>query len=271
MKKEELAIDIKKYLVFEAKRYSNIMQKVENELAHAPEGSLHVARKGNLVHYYHRKETPKHTEVYISRKDNNLARNLAQKSYNKKILAYTKKVCTHLKKLIDIYEDGKIEEIYNSEHPDRKNLLVPVEITYEQAIEKWISVPYQGKTFDENTPIIFTNKGERVRSKSEKIMADLFASLGLVYKYESPVYLESYGTVYPDFTFLSPRTGKEVYWEHEGRMDDPGYSASAIKKIQGYEKNGIFPGESLILTYETKDMVLDTELVKALAKRYLMK
>lgn len=27
--------------------------------------------------------------------------------------------------------------------------------------------------------------------------------------------------VYPDFTFLSRRTGEEIYWEHEGMMDKP--------------------------------------------------
>lgn len=56
--------------------------------------------------------------------------------------------------------------------------------------------------------------------------------------------------IYPDFTFLSQKTGEEVYWEHNGKCDDPTYARSMVRKIQAYENNGIFPGERLILTYE---------------------
>ena len=39
---------------------------------------------------------------------------------------------------------------------------------------KWYEEEYQGKEFKEGTPLILTEKGERVRSKSEKILADYF-------------------------------------------------------------------------------------------------
>ena len=55
--------------------------------------------------------------------------------------------------------------------------------------------------------------------------------------------MKRFGIVYPDFTFLSPKTGEEIYWEHDGRMDDPEYARKAIKKIETYEKNGIFQGK----------------------------
>ena len=34
-------------------------------------------------------------------------------------------------------------------------------------------------------------------------------------------------------------------------MDDAGYARSAVQRIEEYEKNGIFPGEQLIITAET--------------------
>ena len=61
-----------------------------------------------------------------------------------------------------------------------------------------------------------TEKGERVRSKSEKILADYFYRNNILYQYEKPLYLKGYGTIYTDFTFLSKKTRKEIYWEHEG-------------------------------------------------------
>lgn len=79
------------------------------------------------------------------------------------------------------------------------------------------------------------------------------------------------GTVYPDFTFLSPETGEEIYWEHNGKMDDPVYTRKAVRKINAYENNGIYLGERLILTYETEQTILNTGKIEQLVKRYLKK
>ena len=128
---------------------------------------------------------------------------------------------------------------------------------------------YKGKEFQEGVPIILTEKGERVRSKSEKIMADYFFRNGIEYKYECPLYLKRTGIIYPDFTFLSEKTGDEIYWEHCGKVDEPLYARSMIRKINAYEDNGIFSGERLILTYETEQTILNTGKIEQLAKRYL--
>ena len=118
--------------------------------------------------------------------------------------------------------------------------------------------------------MILTEKGERVRSKSEKIIADYFFRHGIEYKYECPLLLKGLGIVYPDFTLLSRKTGYEIYWEHNGRMDDPIYAQKAVRKWQHYENNGIFPGERLILTHETELDVLNTATLEKLTKKYLL-
>lgn len=92
---------------------------------------------------------------------------------------------------------------------------------------------------------------------------------GIEYKYECPIYLKGIGIVYPDFTFLSKKTGEEVYWEHNGKVDDPKYARKMVKKIQAYENNGIFAEEKLILTYETEQTILNTGKIEQLVKRYL--
>lgn len=118
--------------------------------------------------------------------------------------------------------------------------------------------------------MILTERGERVRSKSEKILADFFCRNRIPYKYECPLYLKGVGTVYPDFTFLSSKTGQEIYWEHDGRMDAPVYAQNAVRKIHAYVENEIYPGERLILTFETEKTVLDMKLVEKLVQRYLI-
>ena len=88
--------------------------------------------------------------------------------------------------------------------------------------------------------------------------------------YEKPLYLAGYGIVYPDFTFYSKRLRQEIYWEHEGLMDNQEYARAAVKKINSYQMNGIFPGERLILTYETTQDIIDSKLMKTLTERYLL-
>ena len=88
--------------------------------------------------------------------------------------------------------------------------------------------------------------------------------------YERPLYLNGYGTVYPDFTFYSKRMKQEIYWEHEGMMDNQEYARSAIKKINLYQMNGIFPGERLILTFETEMDILNSKIINALVEKYLI-
>lgn len=52
-------------------------------------------------------------------------------------------------------------------------------------------------------------------------------------------------------------------------MDDPVYAQNAIRKTYAYEENGIYPGERLILTYETEKTVLNMQIVERLVYKYL--
>ena len=81
--------------------------------------------------------------------------------------------------------------------------------------------------------------------------------------------MKGVGIVYPDFTFLSRKTKQETYWEHDGRMDDPSYVRNAVRKMHANEKNDIYPGERLILTFETEKSVLDTAIVQRIVEKYL--
>lgn len=165
---------------------------------------------------------------------------------------------------------SKIDSELPKLHTQRQLLVTPIEPIWEKELVRWYDSEYHGKEFYEGTAEIVTEKGERVRSKSEKILADYFYRNNILYQYESPLYLKGYGTVYPDFTFLSKKTRKEIYWEHEGMMDKPEYAKSAVKKIESYQRNGIHLGERLILTFETELTVLNSQIVEELVEKYLV-
>jgi len=257
-------------LLEEQKHLETIIEKVKISLKDAPIGTLRLSKSHNRVQYY-RCIDKKKTGRYINKNNMEIAKRLAQKAYDEKVLKLAEKRLSQIYKITKDYKEDEIEEIYFREREERQRLIEPVEPTWEQKIEEWKIREYTGKGFREETPIILTERGERVRSKSEKIMADYFYRHDIEYKYECPLYLNGIGTIYPDFTFLSSKTGEEIYWEHNGKVDDPSYAKNMVRKIQAYENNGIFLGEKLILTFETEQMILNTGKIEQLVNRYLLK
>jgi len=246
-----------------------IITKAEKSLKNAPEGILRVSKSGNTMQYYKRKDENDRNGKYIKKRDINIARGLAQKEYDKDVLEAAKvqkdKICRFLKR----YMPECVIDAYISLPKERQILIHSYILPEEEYVKAWESRTYIGKGFAAGVPEIYTEKGERVRSKSEKILADKFNLMDIPYLYECPLQLVGYGVVYPDFTLLNKRTRKEYYLEHWGRMDDVNYCESAIRKIESYEKSGIFPGEQLLMTYETSKYPLNITVVEQIIHRYL--
>lgn len=259
---------LRNLLLEEKFRLEKVVKETKARLKNAPEGRLRLSKSHNHVQYYCCTEEKKSGD-YICKGNMALAQQLAQKSYDYKILQLAEKRLSQIRKLVKDYADDELEKVYLKEHLERQKLIEPVESTWEQRVNEWKAKEYKGKDFQEGTLIILTEKGERVRSKSEKIMADYFYRKDIEYKYECPLYLKGAGTVYPDFTFLSKKTNEEIYWEHNGKCDDISYARNMVRKIDAYENNGIFPGERLILTYETEQTILNTSKIEQMVMRYL--
>ncbi|MCR5704794.1 MAG: hypothetical protein K6G85_09230 [Eubacterium sp.] len=262
-------MELRKLLINEKERLLNAGKIVRDRMKDAPQGKLRLGKSQGCVRYFYIKEGER-KGIYIPKKEEELAKRLAQKSYDEKVLRLVEKRLPQIEKILKDYEENEIEKIYLKEHIARRKFIEPVEQTYEQKLVQWLSHQFKGKQFKMDTPVILSNNGLRVRSKSEKILADFFDSMGIPFKYECPLELEGYGVVYPDFTFLSRKTGKEIYWEHEGMMDNPNYAESAVKKIEMYENNGIFPGDQLILSFETSATAINMQLVRTLVEKHLM-
>lgn len=246
-----------------------LKKEKEKSLKFAPEGSLRINRRGTRMQYYQRNDPKDFTGMYIRRENLELAHKLAQKDYDKKILAASEKELEAIQKYYLNYPDRNVEQIYESLHEERQKLITPILETDEEFVRKWQTVIYQGKEFSEGMPEIYTAKDERVRSKSEMIIADLLHKEGIPYRYEYPIYLNGFGHVYPDFVALNVRKRKEVLWEHLGMMDDETYVEKNIRKIATYIQNGYFPGDNLILTFETRNTPINQKLIMQMIQHYL--
>ncbi len=244
-------------------------QEKENALRNAPKGTLRVCCSGNRTQYYHRKDVKDSNGVYLRESEKELVHKLAQKEYDQKVLRAVEKELGRLEKGLLDYPLAEPELIYENLHKERQKIVTPIWEPDEKYVERWEKVEYQGKGFEENTPEFYTAKKERVRSKSELIIADLLGREGVPYRYEYPFRLRGFGQIYPDFMVLNVRTRKEYYWEHLGMMDDPDYAEKAIRRIAMYEQNGIYSGEKLILTYETRKSPLNQKQVIRMIEHYL--
>lgn len=245
--------------------------KVEKEkaLKTAPEGTLRICSHGGRTQYYQRNDPKDFSGTYIKEKDMDVARKLAQKDYDRKVLCAIEKELSAIQKYSSIYPEINAEQVYENLHKERQKIIVPIMEDDEKYIYEWENIIYQGKPIYEDVPEFYTAKGERVRSKSEVMIADFLAREGIPYRYEYPLYLKGIGVVYPDFTILNVRERKELFWEHLGKMDDSNYAEKAIYKIANYEQNGIFVGEKLILTYETKRKPLNQNDISRMIHHYL--
>lgn len=98
--------------------------------------------------------------------------------------------------------------------------------------------------------------GDLVRSKSEVIIANIFHSQDIPFKYEMPLRASDGSAYLPDFTITW--RGVDYYWEHLGLLNDDAYSQHWIKKQNWYDRN--FPGK-LIVSKESGNLSGDVESI----------
>lgn len=119
------------------------------------------------------------------------------------------------------------------------------------------------KPISDDIPVYTTMRGERVRSKSEIIIADRLFANGIPYKYECPLKVGN-EIIHPDFTILRMSDRKILYHEHCGMADDSGYAEDMVKRINDYSEEGIIQGDSLFLSFETSKQPLDVRVIDRL-------
>lgn len=246
-------------------------------------GHLRVAQKGSARPQYYQYTRPDDlTGKYIRKKNISFAKTLAQKDYEEDIIPILKKEIAALQEYLTQTGNGHaITDYYENLCPARRDLITPVTLTNEQYTARWQEVSWTGRPFAPDAPYICTAHGERVRSKSEVIIADTLFRYNIPYRYEFPITLKrinsddirrDFGssiTLYPDFLCLNTRTRTELYWEHFGLMDDPEYAKKAACKLRLYTENGILPGRNLIITIETQTEPPSSKALENLITEFL--
>lgn len=205
---------------------------------------------------------------YLGKKDSKIISRYCQRDYNRHMLKKVRKLINGCEKFLNNLPSelgsASLENFLAEKNPVRRKYLTDSVLSDDEFVKEWLSVKYKGKAFSENYGELITDRGERVRSKSEMLIANKLTALGIPYRYEYPYKLrDRHGfkiTVYPDFTLLNKETRKEIILEHFGRMDDPEYVSHTLEKLLLYGRNGIFPGSRFMFTIETSTRPFDVRL-----------
>lgn len=261
--------DVKSTLQAREAYLKQVITAKQKDLSNAPENILRCRQQGNHYYYYLKGTEHDAKEQYLPVKEKDAAIAVAQSDYDRRVLKLAQKELEQIKRLLLLYENGAADDVYEKMCAARQFLITPLELPDRMYAEEWRSVEYNKKGFMEGDPEYYTELGERVRSKSELIIANTLARFQIPYRYECPLMLKSV-TIHPDFMVLNVHLRKVFLWEHFGMMDDPGYFEKAWRRIEMYERNGILAGEKLIITCETAKSPINTrQLENTIRQRFL--
>ncbi len=244
-------------------------EKRKKQYKNLEKGKLHVTSSHGIAQYKFLAEGATHSK-FIPSIEKERVKLFAQREYDEKVYELLTTMRGRLNRFINNYEADCLDTYYESLCEARKKLITPIKPTREALIDAWMeSHPGNLNTF-EKKPDNKTARGEYVRSKSEKIIADYLLSLGIPYQYEPQFRLFSGDDVYPDFVILNVRKNKTIYWEHLGKVGDIGYATKNFIKLMDYEQSGLILGDNLIVTLETKERQLDIDLVEKKVQEFLL-
>ena len=268
------------------------LMSLERELQMLPQGTLRTIRHNNKYYYYQRIDNKL---KYLPASDILNAEALARKSLIFKNIAVLKKNLSALRNCAKKYTPYDPDLVYESISSSCRSLIdarvtgnlkidtlkastasplmfdkniSPITYPGDTDIQEWQAKPFESNPLYRENLIHTTPKGEKVRSKSESIIAWLLWKNKIPYKYEAPLHINGV-TYYPDFVIMHPVTKKIYYWEHFGRVDDENYLFHMDNKIMQYRKGGIVPWDNLLVTYDTVEGSINPQAIEKIILTFL--
>ena len=225
---------------------NKVKDYLEKQLKNMPAGNLLIApgTTPNSFRYYRRESPQDKSGTYLDRSKQDIKEQLASKKYYEKLHTAVSKELTALEKINKLNHSDAIIHTYESLNKGLKKLIHPINVDDSTYVKMWEAVTYKGLEFDaEDKTEFYTKRGERVRSKSEILIANTLNDNNIPYRYECPVEVDIGKKLYPDIMVLNRKQRKEFYWEHLGI--------------------------NLFVTYETSAMPLGTGEIERLISLFL--
>ena len=251
------------------------MEQLEQQLKSLPNGNLICARNGTDGRYIKWYVDTGNGYRYLPKSEKALARKLALR----KLFSLQHNKLTQEYELLSRYDSFHKVNSYSNE----MNHLLSEESPYFELIsdyfhepknnfdssEAWANEPYSKNQSHPEHLLHKSLSGEKLRSKSEVIIANALYMNRIPYHYECELTLGDI-SLHPDFTILHPATSELFYWEHFGMMHNSVYRENTFQKLKLYSEHQIYPTDRLIATYESETLPLDSEKIQKIIEQYFL-
>lgn len=238
----------------------------EKKMALLPRGKIKVKRRGETIRCYHYIDGQ---DVYLSKKKQTLAEELAQKMYLEKLLQDANAEKNAIEKYLKAHKESSEAQTLLVENPKIEEILRPLFKPLDQKMAAWAQEEYPSTAGFEEERVCQGPGGIMYRSKSESNIAFLLERYRIPFRYENDKEINGI-TYHIDFTIRHPETRKIIYREHFGKMDDIKYLSKLPAKLKDYESVGIFPDRNLIMTFESQQFPFDIVQAEEIIKRWFL-
>lgn len=155
-------------LIEEKRNLEKLLKELEERLKTAPQGRLRVMKargKYNQYYVYYEEEASERPNGhYIRREKNDLALALAQKDYDEVVLREVNKKLNAIERAVKCYGPEMTGmKAYENMQENRRNLVVPVELTDEEFIKNW----YKSKKTGENS---YASSGNMPKEQQKRLI-----------------------------------------------------------------------------------------------------
>lgn len=230
---------IKKKIEIMLKNEETRLKKLQSALKTLPKGKLYVRKRNGKIYYSFYKDGKEH---WIT-KDKALIDKYHVKESLENSIATALESHSLLNELLSKLGDNRYDD--------------------HIALE-WSNAQYERNLYMQDHLKYKTLKGDFVRSKSERFIADTLFTLGSPYRYECTMFFNDY-KLNPDFVILKPN-GEYLIWEHFGLLDDELYAKKTLSKLKKYQMAGYVQYKNLICT--TEEDFLSKEVIEDILQRF---
>lgn len=245
-------IALHRFVESELERYKTLYDRMKFKEKRLPKGSL-CERDGALIHRV--RDNGIQYSITLSENDP-IVNEIKERRYIKEGLpglSQKIKACEQFLENDTYYDPLKIERELNDCYSGLLNL--GIFLKNDLTAEEWnrINIHKNPAPFIEEH---YTSHGEKCRSKSEALIGTRLEEREIYYWYDTALRLKDGSVIYPDFKIYLPNCRRLVILEHFGMMDNPNYSVKNIRRLEKYSQSGLYLGQNLFYTYETRDKPL---------------
>lgn len=230
-----------------------------------PKGNICIKVKQGRQSFY---ERTKGQEKSICR-DKERIKLLMRKKVLENEMQYREIFCDSLKRSITTMENQLAKDRKRNGNVTLNRIYssgCEICLSYDKSMADWIKEKYERNPYRIQELKYESNCGIKVRSKSEKIIADKLWESDVPFHYEPQMVINGY-MYYPDFV-IRKSTGKIIIWEHFGMMENEEYRSAALRKIENYNKAGFRQHTDFICTYE--EDIMRPSILDEIIERFLL-